>query len=72
MITPVVLHPSFSLDHQTPNTPVDKKDSDFDEILDDLFILGAENLRRMGQEKVQNGCDIDTSGIGTIKAKEEA
>ncbi|GJY53143.1 uncharacterized FCP1 homology domain-containing protein-like protein [Tanacetum coccineum] len=40
---------------------VDKKDSDFDEILDDLFILGAENLRRMGQEKVQNGCDIDTS-----------
>ncbi|GJS63309.1 hypothetical protein Tco_0677873 [Tanacetum coccineum] len=44
-----------------PNTPIDKKDSDFDEILDDLFILGAENLRRMGQEKVQNGCNIDTS-----------
>ncbi|GKD24161.1 hypothetical protein Tco_1230375 [Tanacetum coccineum] len=30
---------------------MDKKDSDFDEILDDLFILGAENLRRMGQDK---------------------
>nr|GEW07781.1 hypothetical protein [Tanacetum cinerariifolium] len=33
----------------------DKSDSDFDEILDDLLILGAKNLRRMGQEKVQNG-----------------
>ncbi|GKD89917.1 hypothetical protein Tco_1365424, partial [Tanacetum coccineum] len=36
----------------TPNTPVDKKDSGFDEILDDLFRIGAENLMRMGQEKV--------------------
>ncbi|GJY89473.1 hypothetical protein Tco_0504669 [Tanacetum coccineum] len=40
---------------------MDKKDSDFDEILDDLFRIGAENLRRIGQEKVQNGCDDDTS-----------
>ncbi|GJW93348.1 hypothetical protein Tco_0173020 [Tanacetum coccineum] len=24
--------------------------------------VGAEKLRRMGQEKVQNGCNIDTSG----------
>ncbi|GJT00557.1 hypothetical protein Tco_0821726 [Tanacetum coccineum] len=40
---------------------MDKKDSDLDEILDDLFRLGAENLRRMGQEKIQNGCDNDTS-----------
>nr|GFD42104.1 hypothetical protein [Tanacetum cinerariifolium] len=50
---------------QPPNTPnnlVDKKDSDFDEILDDLFCVGAENLRRIGQEKVQNGWNIDTSG----------
>ncbi|GJR67222.1 hypothetical protein Tco_0013287 [Tanacetum coccineum] len=51
----------FAQPLNTPNTPVDKKDSDFNEILDDLFILGAKNLRRMGQEKVQNGCDIDTS-----------
>ncbi|GJY40413.1 hypothetical protein Tco_0427683 [Tanacetum coccineum] len=51
----------FAQPPNTPNTPVDKKDSNFDEILDDLFILGAEYLKRMGQEKVQNGCDIDTS-----------
>ncbi|GKE10758.1 hypothetical protein Tco_1414309 [Tanacetum coccineum] len=42
----------FAQPPNTPNTPMDKKDSDFDEILDDLFILGAENLRRMGQDKV--------------------
>ncbi|GKE30565.1 hypothetical protein Tco_1445949 [Tanacetum coccineum] len=41
----------FAQPPNTPNTPVDKKDSDFDEILNDLFILGAENLRRMGQDK---------------------
>ncbi|GKE75366.1 hypothetical protein Tco_1537407 [Tanacetum coccineum] len=35
---------------------MDKKDSDFDEMLDDLFRIGAENLRRIGQKKVQNGC----------------
>nr|GEV06134.1 hypothetical protein [Tanacetum cinerariifolium] len=51
----------FAQSPNTPNTHVDKKDSNFDEILDDLFILGAKNLSRMGQEKVQNGCDIDTS-----------
>ncbi|GJW57726.1 hypothetical protein Tco_0104457 [Tanacetum coccineum] len=51
----------FAQPPNTPNTPVDKKDFDFDEILDDVFKIGAENLRRMGQEKVQNGCDDDTS-----------
>ncbi|GJR92146.1 hypothetical protein Tco_0264320 [Tanacetum coccineum] len=51
----------FAQPPNTPNTPIVKKDSDFDEILDDLFRIGAENLRRMGQEKVQNGCDVDTS-----------
>nr|GEV81887.1 hypothetical protein [Tanacetum cinerariifolium] len=40
---------------------MDKKDFDFDGILDDLFRVGAENLRRLGQEKVQNGCNVDTS-----------
>nr|GEV27062.1 hypothetical protein [Tanacetum cinerariifolium] len=25
--------------------------------------VGAEKLRRAGQEKFQNGCDVDTSGI---------
>ncbi|GKE24125.1 hypothetical protein Tco_1435637 [Tanacetum coccineum] len=45
-------HPSH-----TPNTPLDKKDSG----LDDLFRIRAENLKRMEQEKVQNGCDDDIS-----------
>ncbi|GJT03161.1 hypothetical protein Tco_0824330 [Tanacetum coccineum] len=61
MITLIVSHPNFLLNHQTPNTPVDKKDFDLDEILDDLFRLGAENQRRMGQEKIQNGYENDTS-----------
>ncbi|GJR59951.1 hypothetical protein Tco_1502113 [Tanacetum coccineum] len=39
----------------------DKNDSDFDEVLDDLFSVGAKNLRRIGQEKVQHGCNVDTS-----------
>ncbi|GJQ98279.1 hypothetical protein Tco_0009418 [Tanacetum coccineum] len=51
----------FAQPPNTPNTPVDKKDSDFDEILDDLFSIGAKNLRRMGQEKIQHGCNVDTS-----------
>ncbi|GJS72403.1 hypothetical protein Tco_0705244 [Tanacetum coccineum] len=51
----------FAQPPNTPNTPVDKKDSDFDEILDDLFRIGAKKLTRMGQEKVQNGCNFDTS-----------
>ncbi|GJR81869.1 hypothetical protein Tco_0152654 [Tanacetum coccineum] len=51
----------FAQPPNTPNIPVDKKDSDLDEILDVLFRIGAENLRRMGQENVQNGRDVDTS-----------
>ncbi|GJZ85321.1 hypothetical protein Tco_0650660 [Tanacetum coccineum] len=50
----------FAQPPNVPNTPVDKKDSDFDEILDDLFRVGAENMRRIGQEKIQNGCNVDT------------
>ncbi|GJX37860.1 hypothetical protein Tco_0251163 [Tanacetum coccineum] len=51
----------FAQPQNTPNTTIDKKDSDFDEILDDLLSVGAKNLRRMGQEKVQHGCNVDTS-----------
>nr|GEZ65068.1 uncharacterized mitochondrial protein AtMg00810-like [Tanacetum cinerariifolium] len=51
----------FTQPPNTPNTLVDKKDSDLDEILDDLFKIEAENLRRIGIEKVHNGCDDDTS-----------
>ncbi|GKE38113.1 hypothetical protein Tco_1461518 [Tanacetum coccineum] len=51
----------FAQPPNTPNTPVDKKDFDFDEILDDLFRIGAKKLTRMGKEKVQNGCNFDTS-----------
>ncbi|GKA32114.1 hypothetical protein Tco_0718481 [Tanacetum coccineum] len=58
----------FAQPPNTPNTPVDKKDSDFDEILDDLFSVGAKNLRRMGREKVQMGGMLTHPGIQTIKA----
>ncbi|GJY33965.1 hypothetical protein Tco_0418434 [Tanacetum coccineum] len=55
------LYVFFAQPQHTPNTHVDKKDSVFDEILDDLFRIGAENLKRMGHEKVQSGCDDNTS-----------
>ncbi|GJS38257.1 hypothetical protein Tco_0563300 [Tanacetum coccineum] len=51
----------FAQPSHTPNTPVDKKDSGLDEILDDLFRIGADNLKRMGQAKVHNGYDDNTS-----------
>ncbi|GKA27109.1 hypothetical protein Tco_0713277 [Tanacetum coccineum] len=51
----------FAQPPNTPNTPMDKKDFNFDEILDDLFRIEAKNLRRMRKEKVHNGCDVDTS-----------
>ncbi|GJU63906.1 hypothetical protein Tco_1245741 [Tanacetum coccineum] len=43
---------------------MDKKDSGLDEILEDLFRIGAKNLRQIGEEKIQNECDDDTS-MGT-------
>ncbi|GJR07391.1 hypothetical protein Tco_0790043 [Tanacetum coccineum] len=46
-----------------------KKDFDFDKILDDL--IGDENLRRIGQKKVQNGCVMMTHPrIRTMKTVE--
>ncbi|GJX56433.1 hypothetical protein Tco_0286330 [Tanacetum coccineum] len=64
----------------TPNTPVDKKDYDFDEILDDLFSVRAENLRRIGQEKdvdleneeaeVEDDDDGDTYNIWDITVED--
>ncbi|GJX34311.1 hypothetical protein Tco_0245868 [Tanacetum coccineum] len=41
--------------NQSPNPPLDKKDS-LDEILDDLFKIGTENIRKMELE-VTNRCD---------------
>nr|GEV60706.1 hypothetical protein [Tanacetum cinerariifolium] len=35
-----------------------RNDSAFDEIVDDLFRIGAENIRQMGQEKFRMG-DVD-------------
>ncbi|GJY37214.1 hypothetical protein Tco_0422592 [Tanacetum coccineum] len=42
----------FAQPPHTPNTS--KKDSDFDKILDDLFRTGAENIKRMGHDIVQD------------------
>ncbi|GJZ75752.1 hypothetical protein Tco_0640217 [Tanacetum coccineum] len=47
-------HNSYNKD--TPNPPLDKEDSTLDEILDDLFRIGAENIRKMEHE-VLNRCD---------------
>ncbi|GJV85188.1 ribonuclease H-like domain-containing protein [Tanacetum coccineum] len=47
----------FDQSPHTPNPPLDKKDLSLEEILDDLFRIGADNLRRMEQEEVQNVCD---------------
>ncbi|GKD08407.1 hypothetical protein Tco_1188092 [Tanacetum coccineum] len=42
----------FAQPPHIPNTS--KKDSDFNKILDDLFRTGAENMKRMGQDIVQD------------------
>ncbi|GJV51957.1 hypothetical protein Tco_1447698 [Tanacetum coccineum] len=42
----------FAQPPHTPNTS--KKDFDFDKILDDLFRTGAENIKRMGHDIVQD------------------
>ncbi|GKA56230.1 hypothetical protein Tco_0755302 [Tanacetum coccineum] len=42
----------FTQPPHIPNAPVDKKDYGLDEILEDLFIIGAENPKRMGQEDI--------------------
>ncbi|GJU17703.1 hypothetical protein Tco_1145669 [Tanacetum coccineum] len=44
--------PKFFAQPPTPNTS--KKDSDFDKILDKLFRTGAENMKRMGHDIVQD------------------
>nr|GEU66358.1 retrotransposon protein, putative, Ty3-gypsy subclass [Tanacetum cinerariifolium] len=49
----------FNQSQHTPNLPLDKEDSSLDEILDDLFKIGAENLRKMEHE-IPNMCDDNT------------
>ncbi|GJV22289.1 hypothetical protein Tco_1371309 [Tanacetum coccineum] len=49
----------FNQSPQTLNLPLDKNGSSFEEILDDLFRIGAEKLRRMEHE-VLNRCDDET------------
>ncbi|GJZ29268.1 hypothetical protein Tco_0573915 [Tanacetum coccineum] len=39
-----------------------KKDFSFEEILDDLFRIGGENLRSIKHEEVPNRCDEETVG----------
>ncbi|GJS23997.1 hypothetical protein Tco_1408495 [Tanacetum coccineum] len=40
----------FNQPQHTPNPPLDKEDSSFDEILDDLFRIGADNIRNIEHE----------------------
>ncbi|GKE91441.1 hypothetical protein Tco_1572536 [Tanacetum coccineum] len=44
----------FTLQFLAQPPPSIKKDSDFDKILDDLFRTGAENMKRMGHDIVQD------------------
>ncbi|GJT70980.1 hypothetical protein Tco_1030266 [Tanacetum coccineum] len=52
----------FNQSQHTPNPPLDKEDSSLDEILDDLFKIGAENLRKMEHE-IPNRCDDITDYV---------
>ncbi|GKE10311.1 hypothetical protein Tco_1413862 [Tanacetum coccineum] len=46
----------FNQSQHTPNPPLDKEDSSLDKILDDLFTIGAENIKKI-EHKVPNRCD---------------
>ncbi|GKB33843.1 hypothetical protein Tco_0873244 [Tanacetum coccineum] len=52
----------FNQPQHTPNPPLNKEDSSFDEILDDLFRIGADNIRNMEHEFL-NRCDDETLDI---------
>ncbi|GKA68188.1 hypothetical protein Tco_0768105 [Tanacetum coccineum] len=52
----------FNQPQHTPNPPLDKEDSSFDKILDDLFRIGADNIRNMEHE-FPNRCDDETVDI---------
>ncbi|GJV82965.1 hypothetical protein Tco_1522863 [Tanacetum coccineum] len=43
----------------TPKLPLDEEESSFDEILDDLFRIGAENIRNMEHEVPNRYDDIN-------------
>ncbi|GJY55292.1 hypothetical protein Tco_0454407 [Tanacetum coccineum] len=52
----------FNQPQHTPNPPLDKEDSSFDEILDELFRIGADNIRNMEHE-FPNRCDDEMVDI---------
>ncbi|GJR27905.1 hypothetical protein Tco_1104137 [Tanacetum coccineum] len=52
----------FNQTQHTPNPPLDKEDSSLNEILDKLFRIGAENMRKMEYE-VPNRCDDEIVDI---------
>ncbi|GJS39588.1 hypothetical protein Tco_0564631 [Tanacetum coccineum] len=52
----------FNQSQHTPNPPLDKEDSSLNETLDDLFRIGAENIRTMKHE-VPNMSDDETVDI---------
>ncbi|GJW44908.1 hypothetical protein Tco_0073707 [Tanacetum coccineum] len=52
----------FNQTQHTPNPPLDKEDSSLNEILDKLFRIGAENMRKIEYE-VPNKCDDEIVDI---------
>ncbi|GKE23808.1 hypothetical protein Tco_1435320 [Tanacetum coccineum] len=54
----------FCQSQHPPNPPLDKEDSSLDEILDDLFKIGVENLRKM-EHKIPNRFDDITDYVNS-------
>ncbi|GKE13822.1 hypothetical protein Tco_1421399 [Tanacetum coccineum] len=54
----------FNQSQHTPNPPLDKEDSSLDEILDDLFKIGVENLKKIEHE-ILNKCDDITDYVAS-------
>ncbi|GJR98282.1 retrovirus-related pol polyprotein from transposon TNT 1-94 [Tanacetum coccineum] len=61
----------FNQSQHTPNRPLDKEDSNLDEILDDLFKIGAENLRKMEHEIPNSDSEQVEENIDIVEEKEE-
>nr|GEV76118.1 phytochrome B [Tanacetum cinerariifolium] len=55
MVTLIVLHLTFVINHHVHNPQPKDEELSFEELFDDSFKIGAKNLRRMQQEEDQEG-----------------
>ncbi|GKB70150.1 hypothetical protein Tco_0931562 [Tanacetum coccineum] len=61
----------FNQSQHTPNPHLDKEDSNLDEILDDLFKIGAKNLRKMEHEIPNSDSEQVEENIDIVEEKED-